>query len=457
MAEAAVKIRLKVDAETERKLDGQSRLCNALYNRLLEQANQLRRQYIDTQDPDIGKMLYTERGLRNLVPGMKDDIPALKTVHSSPLKNAALRLSGSIRNRQDAQHGRRKGDVVGWPRFRPWKQRWFSLFYDEPNKGFRLDGETLTLRFGKNEHQKRLWVTVRAPGIRRALKHKAVRNLRIVKQQGVFYAVFGVRRAVPDTKPVRRAVALDPNHKNLAYGIDTEGRTVEIETPWWLKRLDRRVDELKSRRDRCLRKSVKVALLDRHGNDTGRFYWRPSKQWQRYEAALKKALAKRREQTKTYLATVAQRLCRHYDLVAVGDYTPQGGGLSSGMRRAMNNQSVIARFKETLSWTALKSGKSYTEFEEAGTTRTCSNCGHVVSGGIDPDKRTWTCSDCGVSHIRDENAARNGLHRILQDHPLQNDGPEPSVPGSGPVPIRERWTWRVRPSGIHSRGGRAAA
>ena len=450
---AVAKIRLTVDADAESVLDGQSRICNWLYNELLEMANVLRARYRLDQDAATGKVLYTERGLRDLLPELRRLYPFLNTVHSSPLKNAALRASDSIRRHQAAKHGRRKGGSVGWPCFRSWKANWFSLLFDEPGKGFRLDGNQLTLSLGKGLEGKRRSVTVHAPDAAKVLADKRVKNLRIVKQHGVFYAVFGIERAVPEAKPIHRAIALDPNHKNLAVGVDTEGNTVEIEDPWWLKRLDRRVDALKARRDRCHKKSVRVPITDKDGQPTGRYYWRPSKRWRRFNAAYQRAMTKRREQTKTFLATVAQRLCRYYDLVGIGDYTPQGGGFTSGMRRAMTNQSVIARFKEALSWTALKSGKVYAEFAEYGTTRTCANCGHVVTGGLDPDVRAWTCPACGQSHGRDENAARNGLQRLLRER-REKGGATPPVPGSGPVPIRGRWTWRVRPSGIQSRGGR---
>ncbi len=456
MTKAVAKIRLSVDADAAAALDGQSRICNWLYNRLLEHAGELRARYCEDQDPETARALYTERGLRNRLPALKAQHPFLNTVHSSPLKNAALRVSDSIRRYQDARHGRRSGGAVGWPRFRSWKAKWFSLLYDEPNKGFRLDGNALRLSLGRDANGRRRSVTVHAPGASQVLAGKRIKNLRIVKQHGAFYAVFGVERPVPEPKPVRRAIALDPNHRNLAYGVDTDGKAVVIETPWWLKRLDRRIDELKAKRDRCHKYSMRVAILDRHGNATGHYYWRASKRWRRYNAALQRALAKRRDQTKTYLATVAQRLYRHYDLVAAGDYTPQGGGVTAGMRRAMNNQSVIARFKDELSWTAVKSGKAFEVFAEQGTTRTCADCTHKVVEGLDPDTRAWTCPACGRRHIRDENAARNGLSRVLREG-LQADGVMPSVPGSGPVSVTTRWTWRVRPSGIRSRGGRAAA
>ena len=126
---SAVKISLLVDEQDANILDGQSRIANWLYNKLLERANDLRQQYRATQDKQVGKMLYTRRGLRNLIPDFTGQHPFLRAVYSSVLKNAALRLSKAIQDYQDGKHGRR-AKMVYWPRFRAWKRHWFSLQYD---------------------------------------------------------------------------------------------------------------------------------------------------------------------------------------------------------------------------------------------------------------------------------------------------------------------------------------
>jgi len=40
------------------------------------------------------------------------------------------------------------------------------------------------------------------------------------------------------------------------------------------------------------------------------------------------------------------------------------------------------------------------------SSKTCSNCGHLL-GSLDLGVRIWTCPECGVTHDRDVNAARN--------------------------------------------------
>ncbi len=448
-ATKVIKLQLNALDEVFRSVDGQSRICNWLYNHLLEKANRLRQEYIQTSHAELAKTLYTERGLRNLLPSLKKEFPFLKSVHSSPLKNTALRLSQAIQARQQSKKGKRRGREVGWPRFRSWQTSWFSLLFDEPGKGFKVHGDTLRLSLGMGDESKRqsLIFTLKEPHL---LKSQKIRNLRIVKQAGIYYAVFTVQVLLVEKKQIRRVIALDPNHKNMAYGVDSEGQAIEITAPHWLKLYDKRIDELKSKRDRCDKRAKKIIVKDPQGNPTGKDVLLPSKRWQKYHSTLEKALHKRQEQTKTFVYTLAHRLCRYYDCIGIGDYTPHGNGETTPMRRAMNNRSLIGRFKEALKWVALKSGKTCVEYEEKGTTRTCNRCGYVNAEGLCPSIRRWECPDCQTLHIRDENAAQNGLKQILRDLAKKSETLVSLVPSSGLASVIERWAWRVLPSGVQN-------
>ena len=428
-------------------MDGQSRICNWLFNHLLELADQLRKQARESGDFESAKSVYTKRGLRNWIPDLKEQFPFLRSVHSSPLKNAALRLSAAIREHQKGKKGEWKRQT-GWPGFRSWKQRWFSLLYDEPNKGYKLEGNVITFSLGVNEKEERLKASFR---LREAsvLKGYEIRNVRVTRCNGRMYAIFTVEVPLPEKKPVNTFIALDPNHKNLAYGVDHEGSAVEIEAPYWLKKHDKKLDELKSRRDRCRKKSKKLAVLDSRHQPTGKEYYVPSRQWLKRHQVYERELHRSREQKKTYMYTVSHKLFRHYDGVAIGDYTPRGGGKSRKMSRSMNNRSLIGKFKEVLHWVATKLGKTMWVYDEKGTTRTCHACGYVVPEGLEPSIRAWRCPCCHFEHCRDENAAIHGHRRILRD--LQQTGEvNSSVPSSGPVFIRKRCAWRVLPSGVIS-------
>lgn len=443
----ALKLQLEPDQTVAGILDGQSRICNWTFNHLLAEAQTLRQKYIETQESQLAKTVYTERGLRNLLPTLKEEKPFLKLVHSSPLKNSALRLSEAIQAHQKSKKGKRKGKVMGWPKFRSWKKSWFSLLYDEPNKGFKIEGDQLILSLGMGADRQRRAISIPLKN-GELLKQKEILNLRITKQLGIFYAIFTLRKTLPMTKKVSSAVALDPNHKNFAYGVDTKGQGLEIAAPNWLKIYDKRLDELKSKRDRCQRKAKQMQVLDESSKPIDKTYWVASKRWNKFNNKIEQLLQKRRDQTKTFLFTTANFLYRQYDCVGIGDYTPQGNGITTPMRRAMNNRSLIGRFKEVLSWVAMKSGKTFIEYEEKGTTRTCHCCQHVVEEGLSPNIRQWICPTCQTTHHRDENAAKNGLKRVLRDIAAKRETLCSQVSCSDLVSVMDRWAWRVLPSGM---------
>src|ERR1700730_2564675 len=88
-ATKVIKLLLQGEESEFYSLDGQSKICNWLYNHLLEHANNVKKQAIEMNNFDKAKVIYTERGLRNLVPSLKTKHPFLKSVYSSPLKNVA--------------------------------------------------------------------------------------------------------------------------------------------------------------------------------------------------------------------------------------------------------------------------------------------------------------------------------------------------------------------------------
>ena len=104
-----------------------------------------------------------------------------------------------------------------------------------------------------------------------------------------------------------------------------------------------------------------------------------------------------------------------------------------------------------LAWVAARSGKHFVVLDETGTTRTCHDCLHVVAGGIAPGVKEWTCPDCGTVHLRDENASRNGLVRLVQqcaelagNLELPCSGPSDMLVASAAVC---RCDWRFLPAG----------
>lgn len=103
------------------------------------------------------------------------------------------------------------------------------------------------------------------------------------------------------------------------------------------------------------------------------------------------------------------KIARDNALIVVGNVS------SSQLAKTRMAKSVLdagwSAFKNMLRYKASRHGACFLEVDEAFTTVTCSAC--LSRSGPKGQKglriREWECSDCGVSHDRDVNAARNIL------------------------------------------------
>ena len=119
-------------------------------------------------------------------------------------------------------------------------------------------------------------------------------------------------------------------------------------------------------------------------------------------------IAARRRDFQHKLST---RLSREYALIAVGDVN------AKNLAKTKMAKSVLdagwSAFRKMLAYKAA----SFVQVDEKFTTQACSSCGSLpperpkgIAGlGI----RAWDCSECGASHDRDVNAARNILSLAL--------------------------------------------
>ena len=425
------KVEVKFKEEDEYTLDGQSKICNWLYNQLLDACRH------DYKYNGNAKKLLTGRNLRNYGTTLKKEHLFLNTVFSSVLKEPSSRLKKA--------YDKFFNEGAGYPKFRSWKKKWFSLVFDEPNKGWEVkdDGKTISISLGDipnlpKEKGKR------NPSVLGKLKEKVelkeneiFKTFSLVKQQGKFYAIFTIERCSQEElefkdimskyrkdlniakkenlekpeKPVfieeevvisedSRWIALDPNHKNFFVGVDYKGESIEFEKLAMTKYWDKTIDKLKSKRDVC-QKRYKTKKTE-----NGSRYTVHSPRWNRINHALNIAYSKRREQIKTALFSISHELYKKYDLVIVGDYTPTNDTAPfKNMKRSMLNQEHIGSFRKILSWVAEKEQKYYIMVNEYNTTKECCVCGNKEKKA--PNIREFTCKECGVTILRDVNSAIN--------------------------------------------------
>src|ERR1700690_3367554 len=91
--------------------------------------------------------------------------------------------------------------------------------------------------------------------------------------------------------------------------------------------------------------------------------------------------------------------------------------LAAGLAKSHMAKSVLdagwSSFRNMLRYKALAHGAWYEEVNESFSTRVCSSCGCETGpkGVAELGIRSWICSECGMSHDRDINSARNILFR----------------------------------------------
>lgn len=121
--------------------------------------------------------------------------------------------------------------------------------------------------------------------------------------------------------------------------------------------------------------------------------------------------AKIKNQRKDMLHKFSTALVRDNAAIFVGNVS------SAKMVKTKMAKSTLdagwSMFKTMLEYKSRQAGVVFEEVNEAYSTQTCSCCGSISSSS--PKGRTglgireWTCVDCGSTHDRDINAAKNIL------------------------------------------------
>jgi putative transposase len=110
---------------------------------------------------------------------------------------------------------------------------------------------------------------------------------------------------------------------------------------------------------------------------------------------------------KDALHKFSRKIVNQYQTIIVGDIS------SLKLAKTRMAKSVLdagwGLLKTQLSYKGQAAGRCVMIVCERNTTRACSDCGALTGPtGLDMlDVRTWVCGECGVTHDRDVNAARN--------------------------------------------------
>ena len=109
---------------------------------------------------------------------------------------------------------------------------------------------------------------------------------------------------------------------------------------------------------------------------------------------------------------VTKRLVEKFDRIhientSVKNMSRKGGSRKRGLNRSIMN-AAIGMMKQQLVYKAKWYQKQVVLVNARNTSKTCNDCGSIFKG-LTLSMRKWKCVDCGATHDRDLNAARNIL------------------------------------------------
>ena len=161
------------------------------------------------------------------------------------------------------------------------------------------------------------------------------------------------------------------------------------------------IDILKSRRDKIKNRNSKV--------------------WRRLNKRIKILFRKIGTRTKMYLHTLANKILNEHEDVThfmIGDWEKRktladtkNKFVNKSINRAVQNNNPLGILFDILKYKAKRLGQEAKKFDERGTTRTCSSCGHVHKEGIDPSVRVFNCRKCDFNFPRDLQSTLNFVKR----------------------------------------------
>jgi len=291
------------------------------------------------------------------------------------------------------------GETPGFPRVRP-RHAFFTLCY--PAMYVKVEGDRLTLPTGGGGKTSlpKLYSNVVAQLTEPA--PASYREVAISRDaRGQYYASFVTEQpnAIPRCGGI---VAFDLGIKTLATGVNAQGCIYHIGGFRGHQWYNRQLDKIRSKRDRCQKKSRRYIHLS-----------------QVYQRVSERKRAKQRDCLHKASHLIAHRLVE--STVVIGDLSQRQMVMKAHqekraeqrrqLHRAVFNDWGLYRFAQMLEYKCLRFGKELQRIDERYTSKDCSVCGHRQDMPL--WKRTYRCGTCGLVMDRDVNSAINIRQRFL--------------------------------------------
>ena len=396
------KIKIEVSQKDAEALEFMQAKCRALYNWWVLRLKS-------------GERWNLERAKKSLRESKQYD-PELRAVYGKLLAEVYFRLDRAI---QAFFRRVKAGENPGFPRLKP-RHQFFTLCY--PAMYLEVQANTIILPTGGGHS----WGPKRYPNIVARLTEQPPDHFREMAvsrdARGTYYCSFVYDEAEQEGYKTRKekrrqnrplsddgVVAFDLGIKTLATGYSDQGRFYHIGGFKGYRSYNKQLDKIRSKRDKCKKKSRRYLHLSR-------VYKRVAeKKHRKQQDCLHKAshlIAHRLAERAVVIGDLSQR---QMVLKRKEHETPKERRKRQIRNRLVYNDWGLYGFVQMLRYKCLHVGKELFIISERDTTRTC----HVCKRKQDMPLwvRTYRCQNCGLVMDRDENSAVNIYERFLAGPP----------------------------------------
>jgi putative transposase len=371
------KIKLEVSEQDAQALEFMQAKCRALYNWWV----------MRLRDGEKWPGIYEAK---QSLQASKQYDPELKYVYGKLLHEVFYRLDHAM---QAFFRRVKAGETPGLPRVRP-RHTFFTLCY--PAVYLKIEGPILLLPTGGGgRHGPK-----RFPNIQARLTEGPPEHFREVAisrdARGNYYASFSYREEECEQQ-AGEVVAFDLGIKTLATGVSEGGKVYHVGGFKGGRWYNRQLDKIRSKRDRCKKKSRRYIHLSRV-----------------YKRISEKKRNKQQDCLHKASHLIAHKLVER--TVVVGELsqrqmvTKEHVERNKHKNRAIFNDWGLYGFVQMLTYKCLLYGKELVFLNEKYTSKECSHCGKRQDMPL--WKRVYRCT-CGLVMDRDENSAHNILQRYL--------------------------------------------
>jgi len=373
----AIKTRIYPTAQQQEKITANFGYCRFVWNQLLDMQKQ---RYAN------GGSYVNEFGMNYLIKCLKKEYPFLKAAESTSLLHVS----------RDLHHAYQKlfKEHKGFPRF---KSRKF------PKQSYQCNAVNHNIQV-IDQHQLKL------PKLG-LLRFKAgrqpvgkIKNVTIRRSAtGKFYAIILVETDIEPLSNTGKAIGIDMGVTDLMITSDgTKYPTIRFD-----KRLSKKKRYWEKRLARRRRQAEKEIAWDKHNQVPEPRELADFKNYLTAKRMVAKYHEKIANQRDNYLHNVTKKLVEQYDVIKIKDLKAKNLMKNHKLARAIANQSW-RKLRLMLEYKCAWYGKQLFIINPRKTSQICSICGYD-DGKHTLDIRQWTCSNCGINHDRDVNAAMNIL------------------------------------------------